>query len=137
MGTNYYMYENACDHCNRGDNKKHIGKSSAGWCFALRVYPEDGINTLEDWKKVLSGDKIIIKDEYGDIIQLAVLLSTITDRNWKRNWEQKPASYDSWKQFHAANYSERGPYGLLRSRIEATCIGHGDGTYDLINAEFC
>ena len=32
----------------------HIGKSSYGWHFSLCIYPELGINDLEDWKKLFS-----------------------------------------------------------------------------------
>ena len=36
MGTNYYL------------NDRHIGKSSAGWYFALHIYPEENINSLDE-----------------------------------------------------------------------------------------
>jgi len=53
MGTNYYLYPaSPCKACGRSYEAKHIGKSSAGWCFLLHVIPEEGINDLEDWKKL-------------------------------------------------------------------------------------
>jgi hypothetical protein len=55
MGTNYYLTEerNRCEHCGRADviNRWHIGKSSGGWAFKLRIHPSDGIKNLEDWVK--------------------------------------------------------------------------------------
>jgi hypothetical protein len=46
MGTNYYVAYDYCRHCGRFDEEFHIGKSSAGWCFSLRVYEDKG---LTDW----------------------------------------------------------------------------------------
>lgn len=49
MGTNYYLQKNVCGCCGRPEKQIHIGKSSAGWAFALRVYPHDGIKDYDDW----------------------------------------------------------------------------------------
>jgi len=107
MGTNYYVKSEKCEHCGHGDDL-HIGKSSAGWCFALRVYPDMGINNLLDWEKYLRGKTI--ENEYGDTVSLDDLVMIITDR------------------YH--------PRGLLRHELGSFCIGHGDGTYDLVVGEF-
>jgi len=41
MGTNYYLQGKVCVHCGVADGGPlHIGKSSAGWNFGLRIYPE-------------------------------------------------------------------------------------------------
>ena len=53
MSTNYYLFENYCEQCKRSD-ELHIGKSSVGWYFSLCVYPERKINSLDDWKKLLT-----------------------------------------------------------------------------------
>lgn len=38
MGTNYYLHsQDPCEHCGRSYPELHIGKSSAGWVFALHV----------------------------------------------------------------------------------------------------
>jgi len=59
MGTNYYLHENVCESCGRSDEPLHIGKSSAGWVFTLRIYPDKGINSLEDWlPRLLKGSRI-------------------------------------------------------------------------------
>lgn len=127
MGTNYYVKSSPCACCGHTPEALHIGKSSAGWTFALHVHPELGLNSLDDWKTYLS-DKGI-EDEYGQEISLTDLLITITDRSNKSG--RPPGDYASWKQFHAANQSMAGPNGLVRWRTSDHCIGHGDGTWDL------
>jgi len=135
MGTNYYIENQPpCVCCGRPYEEKHIGKSSAGWCFALHVYPEEGINNLEDWKKYWIGKPI--KDEYGAEISHAKMLQIITKRTWGRE-EDLPNGYRSWAVFDEKNYSMAGPNGLRRSQTDGHhCIGHGKGTWDLIVGEF-
>ena len=108
MGTNYYVKRESCPHCGRGDGDLHIGKSSGGWTFALHVYPEDGINTLDDWKPILKSHEI--RDEYGRFVKYSDLLSTITERSH--------------------------PKGLSRAVVGVDCVGHGDGTYDYYTGDF-
>jgi hypothetical protein len=136
MGTNYYWHTNVCDHCDRGDEPKHIGKSSAGWCFSLHVYPEDGINDLEDWQKLWATPGSSIYDEYGKAVSAAEMLSTITERGRDEAvWERKPAGYSSWGEFHSKNYSTQGPRGLLRHNYR-NVLKQGAGTWDCITGEF-
>ena len=73
MSTNYYLHKPSttqCNHCGHDpeseNNIIHIGKSSHGWCFALHVYPELDINTLEDWKVKWAEEGVKIKNENGD-----------------------------------------------------------------------
>ena len=137
MGTNYYVVEDVCKHCGRGDDEIHIGKSSAGWCFSLHVTPEDDINSLDDWKKFWAGKEI--RDEYGDKITEDRMLDVITNRGSKdngRDWDELPWGYDSWEKFHLDNHSRQGPRGLLRHLIGDHCVGNGEGTWDLIPGEF-
>lgn len=79
MGTNYYVHENVCEHCERSDEPLHIGKSSAGWVFALRQHRERGLDDLGDWIRYISSnsEKIEIRNEYGDPVSLNDLLGTI------------------------------------------------------------
>lgn len=135
MGTNYYVeLENVCTCCGRGGERLHIGKSSAGWCFGLHVDPERNIRSLEDWKKVWAGKQII--SEYNEPITEEKMLSIILDRKWKGK-SDTPFGYRSWENFHQANHSVPGPNNLVRSRIDGIhCVGHGDGTYDLILGGF-
>jgi hypothetical protein len=130
MGTNYYAYDPSeyCEYCGRTGDPRHIGKSSAGWCFSLRVYPDEGINTLDDWKGYLR-DKII-RDEYGRRVSLDEMLKCITERSRRR---EELIS----EEILSRNHAELGPNGLLRSRVDDRfCIGHGEGTWDYIVGEF-
>lgn len=132
MGTNYYLHGNVCKSCGRGDEPLHIGKSSCGWHFGLHVIPEENINSLKDWSKRWCQDDVVIRNEYYDKIKPIDILAIITQRNWNGNPKQKS---DEW---YKDNHAEKGLNGLARHKIEARhCIEHGDGTYDLIEGEFC
>lgn len=139
MGTNYYWHANVCEHCKRSEAPVHIGKSSAGWCFSLHVYP-DGIgyeqprvNTLEDWKALWSQPGSVIKDEYGDAISPEDMEERITQRRGPD--AVRPSYYDDRREM-ARNHAEPGPNNLWRHQIGHHVIAHGPGTYDLIVGEF-
>lgn len=138
MGTNYYLCPNRCAHCGRSDEKKHIGKSSGGWAFALHVYPDDGIRDLSDWILQFQDKKNHIEDEYGREVSEFMMLEVIRDRQGIGRLNGKaPSMYSSWEEFHRKNYSEPGPNGLVRASIDNRhCIGHGEGTWDLFIGEF-
>ena len=83
MGTNYYWRETKneyCGECGRPMPWLHIGKSSAGWNFSLRIHPNEGINNLENWKE--RWEKGSIWDEYGREVTVEDMLETITERSW-------------------------------------------------------
>ncbi len=132
MGTNYYLYEKpACPCCERDFERLHIGKSSGGWCFALHVIPEMGIDDLPGWEKRWNEPEAIIKDEYERVIHPEEMISIITIRI---RGEGRDLS-SKWLQ---ENYAEKGLNNLVRSKIDGVhCIGHGDGTWDLIVGIFC
>ena len=110
MGTNYYWHMNPCPHCGHPEEKLHIGKSSAGWCFSLHIIPERGINDLDDWKELWKEGNGKIIDEYSEEIPIDKMLEIITDF---------------------------GPNGLLRHKVDGKfCVGNGKGTWDLIRGEF-
>lgn len=69
MGTNYRMTRQLCEHCGN-TQELHIGKASAGWVFALRVYPDNPLlpHDLNDWRKLWNRDGVIITTEYGERI---------------------------------------------------------------------
>ena len=142
MGTNYYLHDKPdCECCGRPYEPKHIGKSSAGWCFSLHVMPEDGINTLDDWRRLWSTPGAYILDEYGRSVPAADMEDWITKRGRDSDWSDPrrwsgPFGYSSEAEFHARNMSERGPNGLLRHQIGRHCIAHGEGTWDYIVGEF-
>ena len=126
MGTNYYHRTILCDKCGHYV-KKHIGKSSGGWCFGLHVYPDEHINDLQEWEFLWQTGEIF--DEYGEKITPAEMKSIITERGWKGSGLDK-----TW---FSQNSAEPGPNGLARSKIDGHhCIGNGAGTWDLVVGNF-
>lgn len=113
MGTNYYLHQKGdCECCGRPFEAIHIGKSSYGWCFALHVIPNSGINTFKDWRALWNKPSAIIRDEYDRVISVEELENVITVREWN---------------------------GLLPLRNEIDghhCIGHGEGSWDYCIGEF-
>jgi hypothetical protein len=113
MGTNYYWEPKPpCECCGRPFERVHIGKSSCGWAFALHVADpkcewDDTPKSLEDWQNKWVVGRIL--DEYGTQHAPEDMLSEILDRSH--------------------------PCGLMH-HADGHCIGHGDGTYDLIVGEF-
>ncbi len=139
MGTNYYWYHKPdCQCCLRSFDSLHIGKSSSGWCFSLHIIPEEGINCLDDWRARFSIEGSHIKDEYGDAVSVSDMLSIITEREGRNDYWDRFAcyGYKSEADFHARNFSERGPNGLIRHRLNDRCISQGKGTWDCIVGEF-
>lgn len=136
MGTNYYFHRNVCPHCKRSDEHLHIGKSSAGWCFSLHIYPEDGIRDLDDWLVLFDTPNSEIRDEYGQSITARDMIAQITERKHLHDANRVPLGYASWQQFYKSNYAEPGPNGLTRHVIGFFCAGHGKGTWDLIARDF-
>lgn len=136
MGTNYYLHRNTCGRCGRSDEPMHIGKSSGGWVFSLHVIPEQNINDLPDWEREWANG--VIKDEYGDTLTPETMRAVVVDRSWRNAaWDaQHWIGYRDEADFHAQNYSLRGPNGLLRHRLGRHCVGHGEGTWDLMPGEF-
>lgn len=126
MGTNYYLHEDTCPHCGRGPESLHIGKSSFGWCFGLHVIPEENLDSLEAWRARWPAG--IIKDEYGETITPEEMLRVITEREW--------AGRPMGETNMAENCAEPGPNKLLRHAIGRYCVGHGEGTWDLVPGEF-
>lgn len=131
-----------CKECHRDyeSAKLHIGKSSAGWCFSLHVYPRPDyssialdIKDLDDWKKYFSFPGSYIEDEYGSKISVKEMLDNIENRSGCI--DDLPA--DERGRFYTANGACKGPNGLARHNISQHCISHGEGTYDYIIGEFC
>lgn len=131
MGTNYYLKKEAkpaCKCCQRPYEPQeiHIGKSSAGWCFSLRVNPDKCITNWNNWKVFIefaSTEGWRIEDEYGNLVTLPELIKIVEERSWDGKY-----MYSKY---------ERGPNNLLRHPIDGKhCIGHGEGTWDLITGEF-
>lgn len=127
MGTNYYIHCPNTDPAQEGETL-HIGKSSMGWVFSLRVHPDRGIRTLYDWMPTLLDYKNTIVDEYGRNCNLIDLLRTITVRS-----RDEPVQWSDtdWTM----NSAVQGPNNLVRGREHAQRT-HGEGTWDYCNYEF-
>lgn len=102
----------------------HIGKSSAGWTFALCVHPDRGLNSLETWMRLLHDDSVVEIYDSNDVEYTpAALREIITEREARSGRDH-------------SNGIE-GPNGLTRRKIDGVhCIGHGEGTWDLCIGEF-
>lgn len=139
MGTNYYMASKPrCKECGHKEPARHIGKSSVGWVFALHVYPDEGINDLEDWMPLLA-EAPEIRDEYDALVTPAEMLSIIKNRKWREPWpkQEPPVMYSDWDDFHAKNSSIEGPHGLLRAKPDGRhCLKNGAGTWDCHVGDF-
>lgn len=129
MGTNYYLHQKPpCECCGRSYEPLHIGKSSAGWCFALHVYPEMGIRTLDDWRALWTVPGTSITNEYGTPISIAEIEAIITVRQGKMHRELI-------MDILARDEAMPGPNELLR-HTGSHCIGYGGGTWDYITGDF-
>lgn len=129
MGTNFYLHT--------PKEQLHIGKSSVGWAFALRVYPDRGINSFDDWIKLFQDEKNNFTTEYREIITFDEMYDAITQRHGLVD-SNKPApfGYETWELFLNANCAEFCFNGLLRARISDLCVGHGTGTWDYFIGDF-
>jgi len=129
MGTNYYYHEESpCPVCGRLNEPLHIGKSTGGWCFALHIYPEAGVRDLKGWLRLFRCKGTYILDEYGDRVSRIAMKKIITDRKWKGS------TMNRYELEH--NGAVSGPNGLIRCAIGHGCVGHGEGTWDLMVGDF-
>lgn len=144
MGTNYYLQKRAAAPCvTCGHQAKHeelhVGKSSAGWVFSLRIHPDEGIHGLEDWKaRFLDG---VIEDEYGKAVSAEEMVANITKRSWPHDPDMPPHGYISWREMLRLNRARITPEGLLASVARpgspyATRDPEDGGTYQLCDYEF-
>lgn len=142
MGTNYYWI-NETDHCvdcsRKNVEKIHVGKSSFGWCFSLHV--TEDLRSLDDWKEKFKTGRL--EDEYGDLITAEDMLKEITVRSNPEPVENRPFGsvayygYPNLEVFLQRNHAIIGPNNLLRHINDGVhCVGHGEGTWDLIEGYF-
>lgn len=125
MGTNYYLVPPI--ELRPFVDRLHLGKSSVGWCFSLRVYPRRGINDLSDWRSAMSLGSIV--DEYGEARSRDAMLAIIH--------REQCALRDPSPEWLAKNHALRGPMGLARHPIDHVhCVGHGEGPWDYIVGDF-
>lgn len=140
MGTNFYTVKKSKVDANLQLEQVegctdilHIGKSSFGWCFALRVHPEIGIVDLGSWSPWLVDSSRVIVDENCNEIDFMDLYKTITDR--KRILPENFLDVRS-PTWYSRNFAEPGPNGLTRTILGGMCIGHGDGPFDIFVGDF-
>ena len=137
--------------------KIHIGKSSMGWHFGLCIYPEYGIDTLDDWIKLFRTSGNIIVDEEDRELKTSEMLDRIEDRKqlefekYESEDQYEKAVVDNYNNINKtisifkykiySNYDEilmenhacRGLNGLWRrQKDQYTSYPIPDGTYDLI-----
>jgi hypothetical protein len=101
MSTNFYVTVAA------DQEELHFGKSSVGWVFTVRQYPEQGLFTLYDWMSLLASPFNTVRDEYGREVTVTQLMDTVMNR---------------------VGY-QRGDEGNGKTR--------GEGSWDYANYEFC
>ena len=82
MGENYYHVRNVCPTCGRGDEREHIGKSSAGWSFSFHTDP-DLPRSFAEWRERLKEGEI--RDEYGERITLEEFTAMVERKKGGRN----------------------------------------------------
>ena len=87
MGTEYFLLEENYNYKygSKGSklvqpkyNKRLIGKSSCGWAFQLRTYPDDKIYNIASWIELFEYG--IILDGGDNIIEAETMFKLITDR---------------------------------------------------------
>lgn len=165
MGMNFYCIRPeavscSCCFCERihyQEKKYHIGKSSAGWVFAVAQCPELSIYSWEDWKALFASLEFEgLETEYGDKVTIKEMIDWVEDRcsqarehydeqmlrKWIADEYGKPLFWepehgDSWKRRFRGPLPLPGPRGLLRHPLlEGHCVAHGEGTWDVIAGEF-
>lgn len=135
MGMNYYHVfpMESCPACGAPaatKDRRHIGLSAGGWVFLLHVYPDAGIKTLDDWRRVWSRPNTHIEDEYGSLVDLSEMEDRVMERSFLR---KQPPDAEMLRQ----NNAVLGPNGLLRWCIDGErVIGHGEGTWDYCVGDF-
>jgi len=129
MGTNYHLEMERCPHCGKPREELHIGKSSAGWVFALHIYPDRGVHDFPDWIDLFANPNNVIMDEYGKALKPEEFLPVVLLRFGKRDGDHLTRE---WLQ---VNQAVLGPHNLARCR-EDEHTKHGRGTYDLHTREY-
>ncbi len=91
MGTNYYAELNFCPNCERFD-KIHLGKSSAGWKFAIEIH-ELYYKSFEEFADFIQKEEVKIYDEYGEEFTANELLDIIfLKQKGRSHFEDYPKS---------------------------------------------
>jgi hypothetical protein len=118
MGTNYYWHPGGVrrdEVLGQETPNLHVGKSSAGWTFSLRIHPDQDINTLDDWRARWATG--VIFDEYDHPVTAAEMEAIVTDRAHPKGLRSHVGLTDA--------------QGLWRSSAR-----YGGPTWDLCDDEF-
>lgn len=136
MGTNFYVdADPTCDNPAHTE-RLHIGKSSGGWKFGFRAYPDRGLVSWEAWQAFLADDARrrpvfgmrprgrTITDEYGTELTPAEFAGIV---------EAKQAA-DAWcRVAPSPDCIARGFGGMWSARAEEF---HDPAGYDFHDGEF-
>ena len=157
MSTNHYLVYpeqvdvecHCCGHVKQEQKKLHLGKSSYGWVYSLRVYPEMGLRhfyEMEEYVTKVCGEGGWIEDEYGTVLEHQVEWFYIVKRRSSKDNLRRQIDltegftnrrYSSIQHYLDENNAVEGPNNLLRHRIDGSfCIGHGEGTWDYFASDF-
>lgn len=101
MGTNYDAVYNRCECCGRAESV-HIGKSSAGWRFAVEMHPE----LYKDWQEFeafLRKEGVEIVNEYGEKCTPQELLERMED---KKDGQSHVDPSDRYRKVVAAEFAD-------------------------------
>ena len=118
--------------------KYHIGKATAGWCFALHVFScedktEPSIRSLRDWVHFWATHEGRIVDEYGSRLSIDSMLQVILGR--RREVPQEVEARAQWRkkaQEYASGEGGRGEVGVLCTTARfGQNVQPGDGPYSL------
>lgn len=83
MGTNYYAVKKKPSLYN---GALHIGKSSCGWKFCFQGYEDElNIKSIEDWKKYLKSDDIVILNEYDEEVSYNDFFKLVEEKQKENN----------------------------------------------------
>lgn len=127
MGTNYYV--DADPTCNNPAHttQLHIGKSSWGWEFGFRAYPDLSLASWAQWRVFLQGRTIV--DEYDETVTYAEFVAIVEDRRVPEGRDRLSCRVDpdAWTRDFG--------FGGRWRPDERTF--HDPEGYDFYNGEFC
>ena len=149
MGLNFYLVYpeqvdvecHCCGHVKQEQKKLHLGKSSYGWVYSLRVYPEKGLRYFHDMEEYVTkvcGGGGWIEDEYGDVLEHHVeWFHIVKNRSHPISFEERLKACKNGYEYVSLETQPRGPNNLHRHHVDGKfCIGHGYGTWDYFAEDF-
>ena len=111
MSTTYYLIHNLCPICKRS-NAIRLGKSSAGWKFALQLNGEKYYTNWKEMKKWLKQETVdnhlhrgsVIKNEYGKVISCKEFIKIVEGKQKLRHDKEFALLIDGFEFFNS-NFS--------------------------------